>query len=63
MQNGLALHDRFSELATNLGYEFNKALASANDQTIDEQNFETLQKAFEKKLDSEKQIVSIQYRK
>ena len=63
MQNGLALHDRFSELATNLGYEFNKALASANDQTIDEQNFETLHKAFEKKLDSEKEIVSHQYRK
>ena len=36
MQNGLALHDRFSELATNLGYEFNKALTSASDQTIDE---------------------------
>ena len=63
MQNGLALHDRFSELATNLGYEFNKALASANDQTIDEQNFETLHRAFEKKLDSEKEIVGHQYRK
>ena len=29
--NGLALHDRFSDLSTNLGYEFNKALATAND--------------------------------
>lgn len=62
MLGGLALHDRFSDLATNLGYEFNKALAAANDHSADEQNFQTIHKAFEKKLDSEKEVVGHQYR-
>ena len=58
-----SLKDRMTELMTKVSYEFSKANALAHDQTVDEQNFETIHKAFEKKLALEKEIFSQQHEK